>query len=90
VLQNSVSENICMVKGIEYRLDINTLEQQTGCTALQMNDIAKIRLLASNPLVYDSYLKNKTMGSLILIDPDSNETVGAGMVTFYGRSVHRP
>lgn len=81
VLQNSVSENICMVKGIEYRLDINTLEQQTGCTALQMNDIAKIRLLASNPLVYDSYLKNKTMGSLILIDPDSNETVGAGMVT---------
>ena len=84
VMQNSVSEGTCMVKEIVYRLDINTLEQQTECTTLQMNDIAKIKLHTSTPWVYDSYPQNKTMGSIVLIDPDSNETIGAGMIVGQG------
>ena len=45
-----------------------------------MNDIAQINIKTANPLVFDSYSENRTMGSLIFIDPDSFETVGGGMI----------
>lgn len=80
LLQNSVSGSICLVKSVEYRLDINTLQQQAEVSSLQMNDIAKIKIHTSTPWIYDTYQQNKVMGSLVFIDPDSNETVGAGII----------
>jgi sulfate adenylyltransferase subunit 1 len=45
-----------------------------------MNDIARIKLRTAQPLIFDSYRKNRITGSLILIDEGTNETVGAGMI----------
>ena len=45
-----------------------------------MNDIAEIAVHTASPLVFDSYRHNRVTGSLIFIDPDTNETVGAGMI----------
>lgn len=45
-----------------------------------MNDIAEITINTANPLVFDPYQANKVTGSLIFIDPDTNETVGAGLI----------
>jgi sulfate adenylyltransferase subunit 1 len=49
-------------------------------TELKINDIAEITLHTANPFVFDTYQQNRVTGSLIFIDPDTNETVGAGMV----------
>ncbi len=69
-----------MVKEIQYKVDINSLEHIHGATDLQMNDIACITISTANPMVYDYYDENRTTGSLIIIDPDSFETIGAGMI----------
>jgi sulfate adenylyltransferase subunit 1 len=69
-----------IVRSIDYKLDINSLEQIRGVNALQMNDIAKISLHVSEEIAVDTYQENRVTGSLIFIDPDSNDTVGAGMI----------
>lgn len=80
IVKSTVAETVGLVKKIDYKIDISTLEHARGIENLQMNDIAKITLRTANPMVLDSYADNRTTGSLILIDPDSFETVGAGMV----------
>ena len=45
-----------------------------------MNDIARISIRASKPLFYDAYKKNRQTGSLIVIDEQTNETIGAAMI----------
>ena len=69
-----------IVKEIQYKLDINTLQRVEGASQLAMNDIARIKLRTSQPLMFDSYRKNRITGSIILIDEGSYETVGAGMI----------
>ena len=81
IVRGAVSETIGMVQNIDYRVDIHTLESIENETSLKMNDIAKISVRTANPLVYDCYEDNRTTGSFIFIDPDSFETVGAGMIT---------
>ena len=80
IVRGTVSETIGMVQTIDYRVDIHTIEPIEGDTTLKMNDIAKITIRTANPLVYDRYDENRNTGSLIFIDPDSFETVGAGMI----------
>lgn len=80
LVKSTVAETMAVVKEIAYKMDINTMEETKGCTTLQMNDIACIRIHTASPMVYDTYSDNRTTGSLIIIDPDSFETVGAGMV----------
>ena len=69
-----------VVKDIQYKLDISTLQRVEGITQLAMNDIARIKLRTSQPLMFDSYRKNRITGSIILVDEGSFETVGAGMI----------
>jgi sulfate adenylyltransferase subunit 1 len=64
---------------IHYRVDVNSLEQQSVAT-LQMNDIAYVEFETVSPLFFDSYTQNRITGSFILIDPISNATLGAGMI----------
>jgi sulfate adenylyltransferase large subunit len=64
---------------IEYRVDINTLAHEPA-GQLGLNEIARVRLRCSAPLVVDPYARNRTTGSFILIDEASNDTVAAGMV----------
>ena len=68
------------VTSIEHRIDISTLEQETGVTALAMNDVGAIRLRTAKPLIYDGYAVNRLTGSFILIEQGTNATVAAGML----------
>ncbi len=80
IVRGPVSETIGMVQAVEYRVDIHTLEPIEGETSLKMNDIAQITVRTAAPLAYDRYEENRNTGALIFIDPDSFETVGAGMI----------
>jgi sulfate adenylyltransferase large subunit len=64
---------------ISYRVDVNQLTQHPA-DRLQMNEIAAVEFEASQTLCFDPYPQNRTTGSLILIDPLGNATVGAVMI----------
>jgi len=68
-----------VVDQIEHRVDVNTLGHEPA-EQLGLNEIGRVRLRASTPLVVDPYSRNRTTGSFILIDETTNDTVGAGMV----------
>ena len=70
-----------IVKEIEYKIDVNTLDQTEGVESVKLNEIAKIRLKTAAPLVYDAFQSNPPLGSAILIDETSNATVGAVMIS---------
>jgi sulfate adenylyltransferase large subunit len=68
-----------MIEQLEYRVDVNTLEHlETG--ELALNEIGRVHLRTSAPLMVDRYRRNRTTGSFILIDEATNDTVAAGMV----------
>ena len=66
-------------RGIEYRLDINSLEKQSA-DKLAVNDIAKVSIKLAQPLAVDPYTENRATGAFIVIDESTNNTVGAGMI----------
>jgi bifunctional enzyme CysN/CysC len=68
------------VELLEYRLDINTLHRDETAERLDLNEIGRVRLRAQAPLMFDVYRRNRATGSLILVDPATNNTVAAGMV----------
>jgi len=69
-----------IVKNIRYKLDINSLHRDEENTEIKVNDIARVVLRSTKPLFIDAYRKNRTTGSLILIDEGTNNTVGVGMI----------
>ena len=69
-----------MIKEVRYRLDINTLHRDEEDKEIKMNDIARVLLRTTQPLLTDAYRKNRITGSVILVDEGTNETVAAGMV----------
>jgi len=68
------------VTALDYRLDVNTLHRDKTATALKLNELGRISLRTQVPLLLDEYTRNASTGSFILIDPDTNGTVAAGMV----------
>ena len=69
-----------IVEAIDDLVDVHTLERVAAPAELGLNDIGRVRLRTSAPLVFDPYTSNRRTGSFILIDEASNETVGAGMI----------
>ncbi len=69
-----------VVKEFRYRLDINTLHRDPDATSLGLNEIGRVRLRTTQPLFADTYERNRSTGSFILVDETTNETVGAGMI----------
>lgn len=69
-----------MVTDLQYRLDVNTLHRDEGATQLGLNDIGRVKLRTTAPIFYDSYDRNRTTGSFILVDESTNDTVAAGML----------
>ncbi|HYM59129.1 MAG TPA: GTP-binding protein [Solirubrobacteraceae bacterium] len=67
------------LEAIEHRLDVQTLERSPA-DALALNDIARVLLRTGAELLVDPYLESRATGALILVDPATNDTVGAGMV----------
>jgi len=70
----------CIVKSVEFRMNIETLEKDLFDLTIKMNDIAHIKIRTSKPLFFDKYKENNITGSVVLIDEGTNETVGAGMI----------
>jgi bifunctional enzyme CysN/CysC/sulfate adenylyltransferase subunit 1 len=69
-----------LVKDIQYRLDVNTLHRDNEADSLGLNEIGRIQLRTTTPLLADVYAQNRTTGSFILIDEATGVTVGAGMI----------
>ena len=69
-----------MVKDIQYRLDVNSLHRDQEAGELGLNEIGRVQLRTTVPLLCDPYSKNRTTGSFILIDEATGVTVGAGMI----------
>jgi bifunctional enzyme CysN/CysC len=70
-----------LVKDLQYRLDVNTLHRDDEADELRLNEIGRVRLRTTQPLLCDPYSRNRTTGGFILIDEATNRTVGAGMIT---------
>ena len=69
-----------LVKDIQYRLDVNTLHRDQETKSLGLNEIGRVQLRTTVPLLCDPYSKNRTTGSFVLIDEATGVTVGAGMI----------
>ena len=80
IIKHTTNECLAMVKDIKYKIDINTLHRIEGVQAIEMNDIARLSIRSSKPLFYDVYKKNRQTGSLIIINEQTNETIGAAMI----------
>ncbi len=68
------------VEAVRYRLQVHDLRRDAAATALAFNDIGRVALRTTMPLVFDAYADNRTTGSLILVDELSGRTVAAGMI----------
>jgi bifunctional enzyme CysN/CysC len=69
-----------LVKDLQYRLDINTLHRDESATSLSLNEIGRLRLRTTVPLLCDEYRRSRVTGGFILIDEATNTTVAAGMI----------
>jgi len=79
-VKHTSNEQTAMITEVLYKFDINTLERKLDDKDLNMNDISKVRIRTTKPLMVDPYRENRTTGSIILVDDATNETVAAGMV----------
>ncbi|WP_460838847.1 sulfate adenylyltransferase subunit 1 [Nocardioides marmoraquaticus] len=69
-----------LIKDVQYRLDVNTLHRDQAAGQLDLNEIGRVQLRTTVPLLADPYSKNRTTGSFILVDEATGVTVGAGMI----------
>jgi bifunctional enzyme CysN/CysC len=69
-----------VVRGLQYRLDVNTLHRDEQAPELGLNEIGRVKLRTTVPLLADEYRRNRTTGGFILIDETTNRTVAAGMI----------
>jgi sulfate adenylyltransferase subunit 1 (EFTu-like GTPase family) len=69
-----------MIKDVQYRLDVNSLHRDLETKELSLNEIGRVQLRTTVPLLCDTYEKNRTTGSFVLIDEATGVTVGAGMI----------
>jgi len=69
-----------VIKTLDYQVNINTLHKIEGVSSLSLNEIGRVRLRTAVPLFVDSYRKNRHTGSFIIVDSQTNATVGAGMI----------
>lgn len=81
ILQHNTRQVRCVVKEIDYRLNVNTLEKETGIPSAQLNDVCRVILKTASPLAVDSYKKLRSNGGAILIDETSYVTVGACIIS---------
>jgi bifunctional enzyme CysN/CysC len=69
-----------VVRELQYRLDVNTLHRDESADGLGLNEIGRVRLRTTVPLLADEYRRNRTTGGFVIIDEATNRTVGAGMI----------
>ncbi len=80
LVRNYSNETQCIIKSVNYRININTLENDFSDQNVKMNDIANISIQTAKTLFYDTYKKNNITGSVVIIEAGTNETIAAGMI----------
>lgn len=79
-IRHTSNEQKAMIKEVVYKININNLSRIADDKEMQMNDICKVRIRTTKPLMIDAYRENRTTGSIILVDEATNDTVAAGMI----------
>ena len=79
-IKHTSNDQKAMIKEVVYKYNVNSLERINDDKELNMNDICKVKMRTTKPLMIDPYRENRTTGSIILIDDATNETVAAGMI----------
>jgi sulfate adenylyltransferase subunit 1 (EFTu-like GTPase family) len=79
-LRHTTNEVRAVVTDVLYKVNISTLEKSQESQEFNLNDIGCIRLRTSSPIFFDAYAENRTTGSFILVDEQTNNTVAAGMI----------
>lgn len=80
VIKHTSNDQKAMIKEVIYKYNINTLDRLKDDKEIGMNDICKVKIRTTKPLMIDPYRENRTTGSIILVDEATNETVAAGMI----------
>jgi bifunctional enzyme CysN/CysC len=73
-----------VVRDLQYRLDVNSLHRDEAADTLRLNEIGRVRLRTTVPLLADQYRRNRTTGGFIVVDEATNRTVGAAMIVEAG------
>ena len=84
VIKHTTRSGKALIDEVRYRIDVNSLHRDEAAVSLGLNEIGRVHLRSSTPLMVDEYRLNRSTGSFILIDETSNETMGAGMVVGHG------
>lgn len=79
-IRHTTNEQKSMITEVVYKMDIKSLERNSDDKEIKMNDICRIKLKTTKPLMIDEYRDNRATGSFILVDDGTNETVAAGMI----------
>jgi sulfate adenylyltransferase subunit 1 len=83
VLRHTTREVKAVVREVTFKVDVNTLHRipaEDGEVTVGMNEVARVKLRTAQPLYWDRYARNRLTGSLVLVDPFTHATVGAGMI----------
>ncbi|MEC8329537.1 MAG: GTP-binding protein, partial [Verrucomicrobiota bacterium] len=80
ILRHTENEVMAIVSEVKYKVNINTLHKIEDDLIFSLNDIGRVSLRTSAPLIADSYKRNRISGSFVLMDEQTNETVAAGMI----------
>ncbi len=68
------------VREILYKLDVSTFDKSEGEKSIKLNEIARIQLRTASPIAIDKFITNRANGSFVLVDENTNETVGGCVV----------
>jgi sulfate adenylyltransferase large subunit len=79
-IRHTSNEARCIVKNLHYRMDIESLSRVEDATDLKLNEIGRISIRTTKPLFFDPYRQCRTTGSFIIVDEQTNSTVGAAMI----------
>jgi sulfate adenylyltransferase subunit 1 len=80
VIRHTSQTTRCIIKEVKYKMDINSLHRMEDEKEIGLNDIGRVTIRTTKPLLFDSYTRNRNTGSIILINEATNETVAAGMI----------
>lgn len=80
VIKHTTREARCMVKDLRYRMDVTSLSRDESAAQLGLNEIGRVQLRTTVPLLHDPYRSCRETGGFILVDEATNATVGAGMI----------
>jgi bifunctional enzyme CysN/CysC len=79
-VKHTTADVRAIVKDVQYQLDVNTLHRDETATELGLNEIGRVTLRTTKPLLCDDYRRNRATGGFIIIDEADNRTVGAGII----------